>query len=109
MTGRTHEITPPRFVSIFASVGRLCDRAFVRGSAFTFLLSWTASQLSIKPTKYSIFARFPTRSDADLLLARGALELIFVRKNAKTTKSMSDAYFFDYRTGFIGNGDAILQ
>ena len=67
------------------------------------------SQLSIKPPKYAIFARFPTRSDADLLLARGALELRFVRKNAKTTKSLSDASVFDSRMGFIGSGDAILQ
>ena len=41
VTGRTHEITPLRFVSMLASGGCLCDRAFIRGSAFTFLLSWT--------------------------------------------------------------------
>ena len=46
VTGRKHEITPFGFVSIFASVGRLSDRAFIRGSAFTFLLSWTGYMLS---------------------------------------------------------------
>ena len=46
VTGRKHEITPLGFVSIFASIGRLSDRAFIRGLAFTFLLSWTGYRLS---------------------------------------------------------------
>ena len=44
-----------------------------------------------------------------MLLARGALELIFVRKNAKTQKSLSGAYVFDSRRAFVGNGKRILQ
>jgi hypothetical protein len=44
-----------------------------------------------------------------MLLARGALELIFVRKNAKTQKSLSEAYVFDSRRAFVGNGKIILQ
>ena len=44
-----------------------------------------------------------------MLLARGALELRFVRKNAKTPKSLSDAYVFDSRKAFVSNGKRNLQ
>ena len=68
-----------------------------------------SSRLSIKPMKQSIFARFPSRSGTCMLLARCDLELILLRKTAKTTKSHSDASVFDSRTAFVGNGEHILQ
>ena len=68
-----------------------------------------SSRLSIKPMKQSIFARFQSRSGTCMLLARGALELIVLRKTAKTQKSHSEAYVFDSRRAFVGNGKPILQ
>ena len=73
------------------------------------MLSAHPSRLFIKPIEYQEFARIPRRSDGGMLLAGGALDLIFVGKNAQAHNLHANLYFCNPRKGFTGNGDEFLQ
>ena len=67
------------------------------------------SLLFIKHVECERIAHIPERLDSDTLLARGALELIFVREYAIFWNPVAEPNFWDPRTAFIGNRNKFLQ